>query len=172
MNRLIAVVLLGLSLMVSTLMANVAIASQVGIKIGVVDTDRVEKESPAGRQAGQAIEQRSRQIQLDLDRERESLTKLKMAFDKERSNLNKDELEKRNHYLEDKTQRIQLRFQMPQQELDDTRRREFGVVRDKTLRAVNAIAKSEGFSHVLAKNAMLWSDSAHDLTDKVISLVR
>ena len=172
MNRAIAVVLLGLSLLISPIMANVAIGSQEGMKIGVVNTERVERESLAGRQAWQAIEQKSRQFQLDQDRERESLAKLKQELDKERANLNKDELAKKNHYLEEKTQRLQQRFQMAQQELDDFRRRELEVVWAKSLMAVKAIAKSEGFSHVFATSAMLWSDSTNDLTNKVIPLVR
>lgn len=172
MNRAIAVVLLGLSLLISPIMANVAIGSQVGMKIGVVDTERVANESPAGRQAGQGINQKTRQFEIDLDRERESLTKLKLALDKERAHLNKDELAKKNHNLGEMELRLQQRFQMAQQELDDFRRRELEAVRAKTLRAVNAIAKSEGFSHVFATSAMLWSDSTNDLTNKVIPLVR
>jgi outer membrane protein len=172
MNRLIAVVLLGLSLMVSPLMVNVAIASQVGVKIGVVDMERVASESSAGQQAKQAIDHKTRQFQLDTERKRASLEKFKQELDKERVSQNKEEIERKTHYLAEKMQVFQLQFQQDQQELEEFRNRQLGVVRDKTLRAVNAIAKSEGFSHVFATNAMLWSDSAHDLTDKVIPRAR
>lgn len=136
-------------------------------KIAVLNIQEVLLKSAAGTAAKEKIEKRMKELKADLDKDKQQLMALQ------------DEMKKKaSVWSEEKKQEQGLEFQKKRRDFDikqDDANMEMKNLQDKHLAPimkqlegiVKEVAKTKGLSIVLPNNAVLYFDSAVDITGEI-----
>jgi outer membrane protein len=149
-------------------MSVVSLAAEPALKIGIVDINKIMKDSKAAKNA-QAI------FKKDLDAKKATLKSKSdkvAALDKELKNLEqkssawnekRDKLAK--EFKEMKVMENQMNQELRNKDLDLTKK----IVAD-VQQIMNKLVKSENYSIILDKKAVMAVKEGFDITDKVIKI--
>jgi outer membrane protein len=139
-------------------------------KIGVIDFQRVLRESIGGKAAKAEIEKRGESIEASLKKERDDLERKKTKLEAEARVMSADRRDK-----EEREFRIQVNdFKSLQQK----RAREFKQfegeiierVQKEVFGLVEQIGAKNGFTLIVEKGLILYNDDSIDVTDQLITL--
>lgn len=139
-------------------------------KIGVIDFQRVLRESIGGKSAKAEIERRGESIEASLKKERDDLERQKQKLEAEARVMSADRRDK-----EEREFRIQVNdFKSLQQK----RAREFKQfegevierVQKEVFELVKQIGEKNGFTLIVEKGLILYNDDSIDVTDQLITL--
>ena len=184
MNRYLALGCLGLGLMVSPLLGSIGIGNSAvpaNPKIGIVDLEDALKSTPAGKRLTGGYEKGRKAKQTLLDKQQEELKKAQEDLKKAQEELVKQkpllkpemfesrgqELEKRRQELEKKFVELNQTYLKLERELAEDNAKMIKDLFQQAIPKIAVIAKAEGVTVVLDKNAALWADPAVDLTPKL-----
>jgi outer membrane protein len=170
MNRYLALGCLGLGLMVSPLLgalrgAQSAVPSNP--KIGVIDIENTLSTTPAGKRANEAFEKGRKQKQADLDKQQNDLRKAAADLEKQQAVLKADVYKTKREELEKKFVELQQTYVKLERELAADRTKLIQDLLKQAEPRIEKIAKSEGVTIILDQNAVVWSDPAVNLTEKL-----
>lgn len=149
------------------LTASVGLA-QDRVKIGYVDIQRVIAESKAGKNAKERFQAQVKKAEADVQRERQDLERIRADLDK-KGPLLKDE-ERRNLEADFQKRSVTLQRTMGdyQQDLRQRESEMMGVILKDLEGVVAELGKAEKYTIILERSQVLFSDSAADITAKVI----
>ncbi len=137
-------------------------------KIGVIDFQRVLKESRGGKAAKAQIENRGKKMEAELKAKGEELEKLKKKLEAEALVMNEDARKEKER---DFRIRVNDFKSMQQNYARDFKRFEADVIKkvQKTVfKLVEGIGNKDGYTLILERAMTLYHDDAVDLTDKLI----
>jgi len=147
--------------------ASLAVSAQE-LKIGYLNTERVQRESEYSKQADVRIKAEFKQREKDLD---DQFTKLRTDADKlERDGPTLSETEKgrRQRYLIDADRDLQRKKREFQEDLNQRRNEEIANIQERANRAVKAISEAEHYDLIILDQAAGFASQRVDITDKVI----
>ena len=138
------------------------------IKIGVVNTEKILRESLPAIQAQKKIDQEF----VPRDEEiKKMAVQAKTLQDKlEKDSINMDETERRN--LERNLANLSREYQRAQRQMREDfsvrQNEEYSVILDRTNRAISKIAETEKYDLILQLQDSVYRSQRIDITDKVI----
>lgn len=165
MNRHLVIFFFGIALIVAGMMP--ADAAGGSAKVALVDLQRTLRETNAGKQAKRRFEAYKRKKQAALDVKQKAFKKYARQLEKQRMVLKPAALRQRQRELEKKYVEVQQLYVKLERELAAQQAKLIKNILKKAAPAIKAIAKSEGFSVVLDRSAVLYFDNAVDITTKV-----
>ena len=140
------------------------------LKVGYVQVDKILQEAPQTAESGKKLEREFSPRSQELDRMAKQIKELETALDKD--GLTITEAERRNK--ERDVQNIKIEFQRKQRELREDinlrKNEELGSLQDRINKAVQSVAKAEGYDLVMYSGVAYAADKI-DITDKVLKLL-
>ncbi len=143
-----------------------------GLKVAVIDVNKVLNESDAGKDAKKKMEARYEELKKKIDAKNEEAKKMKEELDKQKILLGKDKLKEREDAL--KTKIDELR-QLTQESEKEMQNRQGEMTREilKTIEGrLDKYIADEKLDLVLEKSAgVIHANPSMDITAKVLELV-
>ena len=146
-----------------------AASAQENIKIGVVNLDRIARESNAAKAGNAKIEAEFSKRSKDLQ---DSAAKLKAAadkFDKDAPVLSDTDRQRRQRELADMDKDLQRRQREANEDYNQRRKDENDLITDRANKALRQLADQEKYDLVLT-DAVIVSPRM-DITDKLIKVM-
>lgn len=155
---------------VSVIFTAFSSAEAVELKVGYVQVDKILQDAPQTAESGKKLEREFSPRSQELDRMSKQIKDAEAALDKE--GLTITEVDRRNK--ERDVQNIKIEFQRKQRELREDinlrKNEELGSLQDRINKAVQSVAKDEGYDLVVYSGVAYASDKI-DLTAKVLKLL-
>jgi outer membrane protein len=168
MNRYLALGCLGLGLMVSPLLSGLAgSAVPANPKIGLIDIDTTLTSTPAGKRANEQFEKARKAKQAELDKHKDELKRAEADLEKQKAVLKQEVFQQKYEDLQKQAVALQETYMKLERELAESRTK---LIQDLLKQAgpkIEAIAKAEGVSLIVDREAVVWADPAIDLTAKL-----
>lgn len=145
-------------------------AKPAGVKIGVVNLQRVLNESDFGKQAKSSIEEIYKQKGALIESKASEKEKLTKDLEKQGMALSDDERKKRIDELDSLDSELKHMISDAEtymQKLDRQKKEEFVKVIDKI---VGNYGKGEGYTMIVPSDAVIYSQDGMDITDKIMAL--
>lgn len=140
------------------------------IKIGVVDFQRVLRESKGGKAAKAQIEQKGKSVESSLVSKGKALEAEKKKLESEAMVMNADARENKAREFKIKVMDFQA---LQKKSAEDFKEYEVGVIRKvqkDVFGFVETIGKRDNYTLILEKSAALYNPSGVDITDQVIKM--
>lgn len=140
------------------------------IKIGVVDFQRVLRESKGGKAAKSQIEQKGKSVESSLVSKGKALEAEKKKLESEAMVMNADARENKAREFKIKVMDFQA---LQKKSAEDFKEYEVGVIRKvqkDVFGFVETIGKRDNYTLILEKSAALYNPSGVDITDQVIKM--
>lgn len=138
------------------------------IKIGVVNTEKILRESAPAIQAQKKIEQEF--VPRDEDIKKMALEAKNLQDKLEKNSIKMEETERRN--LERNLANLSREYQRAQRQMREDlsvrQNEEYSVILERTNRAISKIAEAENYDLILQLQDSVYRSQRIDITDKVI----
>ncbi len=168
MNRYLALGCLGVGLMVSPLLSGLAgSAVPANVKIGVIDIDNTLSSTPAGKRANDAFEKARKVKQSELDKKQQELKRAEADLEKQKQVMKPEAFQQKREELEKQFVELQQTYVKLEKDLAGERTK---LIQDLLKQAgpkIEAIAKAEGVSIIVDREAVVWASPDVDLTPKL-----
>ncbi len=168
MNRYLALGCLGVGLMVSPLLSGLAgSAVPANVKIGVIDIDNTLSSTPAGKRANDAFEKARKAKQSELDKQQQDLKRAESDLEKQKQVMKPEAFAQKREELEKQFVALQQTYVKLEKDLAGERTK---LIQDLLKQAgpkIEAIAKAEGVSIIVDREAVVWASPDVDLTPKL-----
>ena len=140
-----------------------------GVKIGIVDLQRLQKNSKAFQKASVSVKKKFDDMQQKLNDERNALAKLDDEFKKQSMMLSLDAQEDKKRELEKKQRQFKFMYDDFTQEMKDTETDAVKKVMKELEKIVEKIGEKEGYTLILERRTLglLYFNNTIDLTDRV-----
>jgi outer membrane protein len=140
-----------------------------GVKIGVVDLQKFQKNSKAFQKASVSVKKKFDDMQQKLSDERNALAKLDEEFKKQSMMLSIDAQEDKKRELEKKQRQFKFMYDEYTQEMKDTEVDAIKKIMKELEKIVEKMAEKEGYTIILERRTLglLYFNNAIDLTDRV-----
>ncbi len=143
-----------------------------GLKVAVIDVNRVLNDSEAGKEAKKKMEARYEELKKKIDVKSEEAKKMKEELDKQKILLGKEKVKEREDALKAKVDELRQLTQEAEKEMQN---RQGEMTREilKTIEArLDKYIADEKFDLVLEKSAgVIHANPALDITAKVLEMV-
>jgi len=156
--------------LVLALLAVALPASAQTMRVGVVDTQRAVMETEDGLRMQATLKKLFDSRQRELDKKQEDLQKEKDDLDKQRDVLSKVAFAKRADKWQREMVQLQTVFVEYNKELQKKQGELTQPIFQKAMNIIRRVATQEGFDLVVDKQAVPYSRSDLDVTDRVITL--
>lgn len=157
-------IIIAIAVIVCILISN---ATSAQIKFGVVGADEAFALMPETKKADsllsvyqQALAQNFNDLQTDLNAAIEKFYKDSLSMTKSMKDIKRADLQKRLSDLSNKEQKNNDAMGMEKERL-------INPIREKLNKAIQDVAKENGYTHVTYKEQMIIFPAADDITDKV-----
>ena len=169
MNRKQALGSLGLGLVLTPLIGRGRAQATIPAnqKIGVIDIDETLATTPAGKRANDAFEKTRKAKQAELDKQQGDLKRAEQDLEKQKPVLKPDVFEQKRQELEKKFVDLQQTYLKLEKDLQAERAKLIQDLLKQASPKIEAIAKAEGVTIILDRNAVAWADPSVDLTAKL-----
>ena len=139
------------------------------VKIGVVDLQKLQKNSKAFQKASLSVKKKFDDMQQKLNDERTALSKLEEDFKKQTMMLSLDAQEDKKRELEKKQRHFKFMYDDFTQEMKETEMDAIKKVMKELEKIVEKMGEKEGYTIILERRTvgLLYFNSAIDLTDRV-----
>lgn len=149
-----------------------SVAFAEGLKVAVIDVNKVLNESQAGKEAKKKMEARYEELKKKIDVKNDEAKKMKDDLDKQKILLGKEKLKEREEALKAKIDELR---QLTQESEKEMQNRQGEMTREilKTIEArLDKYVADEKIDLVLEKSAgVIHSNPSMDITGKVLELV-
>lgn len=157
-------------LVIAGFVANSPVLAEA-IKIGVVNTERILRESMPAIQAQKKIEQEF--IPRDEEIKKMALQAKNLQDKLEKSGMTMEENERRN--LERNLANLSREYQRAQRQMREDlsvrQNEEYSTILERTNRAIDQIAEKERYDLILQLQDSVYRSQRIDITDKVIQVL-
>jgi len=158
------------AVMVTAIFAGTSLAE--GLRVGVIDMNKILNESDAGQAAKKKMEARYEELKKAIDLKQEEARKIKEEIDKQKVMLGKEKLKEKEDALQAKLNELRQLTQEGEREMQ-TRQGELTREVLKSVEAkVDVVVKADKIDLVLEKSAgVIHFNESMDITKRVLALV-
>ncbi len=157
----------GSLLATATLLAAPALIADM--RIGVVDSQRAVLESEDGLRVQATLKKIFDEKQRELDAKQNDLQKERQELEKQRTTLKPEILQARAEKWQAEAANVQQMFMDYNRDLQRKQSEMMQPILAQTLSVVQRIAKAEGLSLVIERQAVTYFQPEFDITERVIS---
>ncbi len=162
--------------LVAVLIFSVGVASAQATKAAFVDSEKILGELPEAQKAsaelnalGKAWQDSAASMNADLQKQVEDYQKQESVMAPVKKDAEQKRLADLNQKLRDfATQKLDTRTG----EIAQEREKRLAPIREKVLRAIETVAKEDGFTFVFDRAGVLYADAKVDLTYRVIDRLK
>jgi outer membrane protein len=136
-------------------------------KIGLIDIDNTLTTTPAGKRANDEFEKTRKAKQAELDKHKDELKRAEADLEKQKAVLKPDVFQAKYEDLQKQAVALQETYMKLERELAESRTKLIQDLLKQASPKIEAIAKAEGVSLIVDREAVVWADPAIDLTPKL-----
>ena len=155
---MLAVALLGVSMS--------AVQAQDALRIGLVNTERILRESTAAKAAQQKLEQEFSRREKDLQEAAARLKQLSERLERDASVLNDSDRQRRQREFADQDKDFQRKQREFREDLNQRRNEELAAVIERANKVIRQMAEQEKYDLILQE--AVYASPRIDITDKVL----
>lgn len=139
------------------------------VKIGVVDLQKLQKNSKAFQRASVGVKKKFDDMQQKLNDERNALAKLDEDLKKQSMMLSLDAQEDKKREFDKKQRQFKFMYDEYTQEMKDTEMDAIRKIMKELEKIVEDMGKKEGYTIILERRTLglLYFNNVIDLTDRV-----
>lgn len=145
-------------------------AAAADLKIGVIDFQRVLRESIGGKAAKAEIERRGESIEAALKQQRDDLEELKTKLEAEARVMSQDRREQQEREFRIKVNDFKSLQKKRAREFKQYEGEVIQEVQEEVFKLVEEIGQKNGFTLIVEKGLILYNSDAIDVTDQLITL--
>ena len=145
-----------------------ATQAQQGIRIAVIDMQKIMSESKAVQSIQKQIDGQREQYQSDLQRRERELREANEALARERSVLSQDAFRQKRRRLEEQVTELQREIQRSKRQLDRNYSQAMRQVQNQLVQIVRDLATKQDIDMVLGKATVVIVRPRLDLTDRAL----
>ncbi|HKO87383.1 MAG TPA: OmpH family outer membrane protein [Burkholderiales bacterium] len=153
-------------LILSLLLVSGGAAAQADLKIGVVNLDRILRESAPAQRAQKRIEAEVAKREQEMAKLAEQIKRLQEKSDKDALTLSDSERNRRDSELRELTRDFQRKQREAREDINQRRNEELSQVLERANKVVRQIAESEKFDIILQE--AVYANPRIDITEKVV----
>lgn len=139
-----------------------------GVKIGVIDFQKVLKESKAGKAVQAELQKQGQKMESELKEKSEAIDKLSQQLDSDAMVMGKDKRDEKQRELQIKKYDFQSLQQKYQSKLRDLQMGYMQKLQNEVVSLASKIGKRDGYLLIIDKNAAVYNPSSIDITDQLI----
>ena len=158
------------AVMVTAIFGGTSLAE--GLRVGVIDMNKILNESDAGQAAKKKMEARYEELKKAIDLKQEEARKIKEEIDKQKVMLGKEKLKEKEDALQAKVNELRQMTQEGEQEMQ-TRQAELTREVLKSVEGkIDIVVKAEKLDLLLEKTAgVIYFAPSMDISARVLALV-
>ncbi|MBT8351048.1 MAG: OmpH family outer membrane protein [Deltaproteobacteria bacterium] len=137
-------------------------------KIGVVDFQRIFKNSNAGKAVQGELKSQFKTMQAELEKKKSEIEEIQKTLERQAAVISKEAREEKNRELQIKIFDFKNLEKKYRSELRKNERKKLMKIQDEAVKIVHEIGKKEGYLIILDKSVAVYVPKTLDLTDKVI----
>ncbi len=165
MHKSLAIGFLGLALiLVGFVRADAAVTNA---KIGFIDLERTLYETDVGKAASKRFESTRKGKQDELDKKQKALQEYATSLEKQRALLKPEVLKQRQAEMQKQYVEVQELYVNLERDLASERAKLLQGILKKAAPIIKDVAKNQGYTMIVDRNAVLWANDALDITDDV-----
>lgn len=140
-----------------------------GMKIGIVDVQKILMESDAGKDAQAKISSRGKDMESKLKTQGESIEGLQKNLEKEKLVMNPEQFETKQREVRTKVINFKDQQRNFMEDLKKMEAKALSEIRDDILSVIDEIGKAEGYNMVLERRDVLFFQADKDITPQIIT---
>jgi len=162
---------IGIAILVTMLFAGAAIAQ--GIRIAVVDVNKVLNESEEGKTAKKKMEERYKELKKTIDAKQEEAKKLKEELDKEKVMLaSREKLKEKEDALQAKVLELRKLTQESEHEMQGRQGELTREILKRIEAQIDTVVKAEKYDLVLERSAgVIHVVDSMDITPRILAMM-
>ena len=137
-------------------------------KIGVVDFQRVLKNSSAGKAIQAELKSQFNRMQAELEKKKAEIEEIQKSSERQAAVMSKETREEKKRELQIKIYDLKNLEKKYRSELRGNERKKMMKIQEKTLSIAREIGKREGYLIIFDKSVAIYVPKTLDITDKVI----
>lgn len=158
------------AVLMAALFAGTSLAE--GIKIAVIDVNKVLNQSEAGKAAKKKMEARYAELKKNIDAKQEEVKKLKEEIDKQKVMIGKEKLKEKEDALQVKFNELRKLTQEGEREMQGRQGELTREVLKQIEAQIDSVVKAEKYDLVLERSAgVVHAVDSLDITPRVLELV-
>ena len=162
-------ILLGIAAAVLSIGASsLATAQDRPPSIGIVDVQKILRDSQASRSLRPQIEELRKNYQTSVRKRETELRKASQELQRQRAILSSQAFAKRRNDYEEQARKAQVDFQQRKRRIDNAYGAAMRVIQKSMVVAAAKIAEERNFDIVLPKSLVLLADQKLDITGEVL----
>lgn len=138
------------------------------VRIGVVDVQRIMRESKAGKSLQEQLGAVSRGYREDIGRKEKELSDAREELKRQRALLSADAFSRKRDEFEARVAEVQRATQERKRELERANARAQAELDKAFLTVLGGLAKERGLTMVVPRRTLILVDDRMDVTDEVI----
>lgn len=135
---------------------------------GVVDMNRVMRESEAAKGIFAELDTKRKEFQEQIAKEKSGLQAMEQDIMKKKSSMSAEEFDKKRKEFQDKALAAEKRMQERKRGLDQAFSETMKKFRTEVLKVTADIAKNKSYTAIFNQEAMILADPKMDITSSVI----
>jgi outer membrane protein len=145
-------------------------AAQSGIKVAVIDVNRIMTDSQRGKAVLETIDKVQAERSAQLKTMNEELVEMQRKFQEGRLSLAEDKLAQLQAQIEDRTRQFQRAREDAERDVQKRRADEIEKVEAAVFPIINTLGKEGGYTLIFNKfqSGLVYADDGIDITDLVI----
>jgi outer membrane protein len=146
-------------------------ATDLPLKVGILDLQRCLQQSEAGKKASKSLQEKSDRIKKELTVKRDDLKKLREEFNKKSNVLSQDAKRDKEKDLIRKEEDFKDLVREKEEEMHKEEYNAMQPLLSELFEITSKVAKDEGYTLILeAKSGVVYYAKTIDLTDKIVKL--
>ena len=143
-----------------------------GLRVGVIDMNKILNESDAGQAAKKKMGARYEELKKAIDLKQEEARKIKEEIDKQKVMLGKEKLKEKEDALQAKVNELRQMTQEGEQEMQGRQAEFTREVLKSVETKIDVVVKAEKLDLVLEKTAgVVYFNPSMDISPRVLALV-
>ncbi|MFW6052768.1 MAG: OmpH family outer membrane protein [Desulfosalsimonas sp.] len=155
-------------ILVSVMLAGASALAADVAKIGIIDFQKVLRESEAGKKVQKEIQKEGQEMEADLQNLAKEIEELDKQLSRDSMVMDQDKRRERQQELEDKKRSFQSKRGEYQSRLREMESELVGKLQDEIFSISEEIGKEEGYLLIIERSAAVYYPDSIDITDKVI----
>ena len=172
MNRTVTLAAGALALGVLAGGASAQTPATAGLKIGVIEVQKIVQESAVGKESLARVQKVQQAKQDELAKRQKELRDMEQKIQDQGKSLSEDAMEKLQKDYQAKALDLKRFQDDAQRELEESQRKELGDLEKRIMPVINEVAREQGYALVFNKfnSGLLFADDRSvDLTEAVIT---
>ena len=137
-------------------------------KIGVVNFQKIFKNSNAGKALQAELKSQFNKMQAELEKVKSEIEEIQKSIERQATVMSKDVREEKKRDLQIKIYDFKNLEKKYRSELRKDERNKLMSIQEKALKIAQEIGKKEGYLIIIDKSVTIYAPKTLDITDKVI----